>query len=219
MSDSVPAVLKRKMDIIIKNTEALAAKTRDWQLIKQYLANRLDDIELTDIQKDKLERYQFIYNQSVSGKYTESDIVRTVMRTYNVRIAQAYEDISSTKELFNTVLNLNKQFELKVQLEANRVYQIKANAMGDMKALASLEKNRILLVSQIPEKEDNPAENFEGHQLEAVFNPRLIGADPIDIMEMMKVINENRNVPLKIEQFAHLAFEDIPNERERTDSL
>ena len=210
--ESIPAVLKKTAEKILNSTDVLNARTRDWQTIKNFISNRVAEIKLTDTQQKKMERYQYIYNLSVSGKYTESDILSTLMKEYKIERTQAYEDLSCSKEIFSSVININKQFELNVQLQVNRKFQMKAEAVGDLKALAAFEKNRIALLAIIEEQEENPADMFEGHQYEAVFNPALIGAAPIDINELMNVVNEKRKVKIKRELFEHLDFEDIPHE-------
>ncbi|MFC4261927.1 hypothetical protein ACFOWM_03490 [Ferruginibacter yonginensis] len=208
----LPNALKQKAAKIARSVESLAERTNDWQLIQQYLCNRIADIKLTEKQQDKLQRYQFIYNQSVSGKYTESDILNSVMKLFNIELTQAYEDLKATKEIFSSVINVNKKFELNIQLQVNRNLQRKAESLGDLKASAALEKNRIALLAMIEEEEENNAESFEGHTIEATFNPSLIGADKVDLKELMDVINNKRKAKLNPKLFEHLEFVDIPHE-------
>jgi len=113
MKESLNTALVKKADQIRNATDILVSKTRDWQLIKQYLCGRLADMQLTAEQEEKLKRYQFIYNQLVSGKYTEQDVINQVVRIYNVGLPQAYEDKNATQEIFCSVLSINKRFEQK----------------------------------------------------------------------------------------------------------
>lgn len=216
MKEDVTKALVKRAEQVQKSAELLMAKTCDWQVIKQYLSNRLEEIELSPEQQKKLERYQYIYNQLVSGKYTDQEVVNQVTKIYSVKISQAYEDISCTREIFNAVININKQFELKLQLQINRNMLRKAEELSDLKAYAQLEKNRALLLKQLPEVEDNPAELFEGHTIEAVFDPRLLGAPDIDMKEVLKAVNEKRGKKINIDMFDDLPYEEMNDDNEAT---
>lgn len=210
---SVNSALIKAANQVQAGAEILMAKTRDWQVIRNYLSNRLANIELTDEQQKKLDRYQYSYNQLVTGKYTDSEVVSQLTRIYQIKQSQAYEDLSCTRELFNTVCNINKRFEINLQLQINRKLLRKAEELNDLKAYAQLEKNRALLLKLLPEEEDTPAEHFEGHDIEAVFDPKLLGAPDIDIADILKVINEKRKVKIDIDAF----ITDIPHEDISTD--
>ncbi|MBC7509378.1 MAG: hypothetical protein H7320_11630 [Ferruginibacter sp.] len=210
---SITTALKKKAADIVRNVESLTERTRDWQMVKQYLSNRLGDLKLTEKQQVKMQRYQFIYNQSISGKYTETDILNAVMKMYGIEQTQAYDDLAASKEVFSSVVNINKKFELNVQLQVNRNLMRKAEEICDLKAAAAFEKNRIALLALIEDQEENPGELFEGHQFENVFDPAIIGAASVDLKELMTVINEKRKVKIKPELFQHLEFIDIPHEQ------
>jgi len=70
-----------------------------------------------------------------------------------------------------------------------------------------LKKNRVLLLSLLPDKEDSSSELFEGHSIEAVFDPTLLGAPAVDMQEVLKAVNEKRDKKINI--FDHLSFEDF----------
>lgn len=211
MKTDVTRALVKKAEQVQAATEVLIAKTRDWQTIKAYLSNRLVDFELTPDQTLKLQRYQYIYNQLVSGKYTDGEIVNQVIKIYHIKISQAYEDMTAARELFNSVLNINKQFEVKMQLQINRSMLRKAEEIGDLKAYAALEKNRHKLLELLPEEEENPAEMFEGHIIEAVFDPRLLGAPDVDMKAVLEAINEKRGKKIHIDMFEETTFEEVPD--------
>ena len=211
MKEDVTRALIKKAEQIQASTNLLLQKTNDWQTIKAYLSNRLSEDFLTDDQKLKKDRYQYIYNQLVSGKYTDLEICNQVMKLYGVKTAQAYEDISCTRELWNSVLNINKQFEIKLELQINRNMLRKCEELGDMKAFAAIEKNREKLLALLPDQEENPAEMFEGHTIEAVFDPRLLGAPDIDMKEVLKAINEKRDKKINIDMFDDIPYEELDN--------
>lgn len=215
MKTDVAKALMKKAESIQKATDALLETTRDWQTIKAYLSNRLGDaLELTPGQQEKLTRYTFIYNQLASGKYTEQEIVSqlTNKSLYNLSLSQSYEDLRCSREIFSSIINVNRTFEIKLQLEINRNLQRKAEELGDLKAAAAFEKNRALLLKLLPEEDQSPADMFEGHIFEAVFDPRLLGAPDVDMKEVLKVINEKRNKKIDIDLFEDIPFEDKPND-------
>jgi hypothetical protein len=83
-----------------------------------------------------------------------------------------------------------------------------------MKALAAFEKNKALLIKELPEVDDQSAEFFEGHTYELAFNPVLLGAPPITkeaMKELLNTINAKRNKKIKIDLFDELEFKDIPD--------
>lgn len=210
MKEDVSTAMQKKADQVMSAAEALMQNTNDWQVIKQFMCNRLKGLQLTPEQEKKLERYQFIYNQLVSGKYTDAEVISqlTNKKLYGLSISQAYEDINAAKELFPSVININKRFELHLALELNKLRQMKAEAMGDMKALAAFEKNRTLLLKELPEQEENPADMFEGHSIEAVFDPKLLGAPAVDLKEVLKAVNEKRGKKIRIDMFEELSYEE-----------
>ncbi len=216
MKEGATTALIKRAEQVQYGAELLMAKTRDWQTIQAYLSNRLEDLQLTETQLQKLKRYQFIYEQLASGKYTDTEVINQVVKQHKIKIAQAYEDMSCTREIYNNVININKQFEIKLQLQINRNMQRKAEELGDFRALAQLEKNRALLLKLLPDDDINPAEFFEGHEIEAVFDPRLLGAPDVNMKELLKTINEKRNKKINIDMFEELPFDDKKDEEATT---
>lgn len=220
MKSDVKDALVKRSEEVSKQAEFIMAKTRDWQLIKQYMSNRVQDITLTAEQQKKMERYQFIYNEIASGKSTDQQVVNQAKNIYKISLSQAYEDLNATKEIFSTVININKQFELSQALQLNTKYKAKAEEMGDLKALAMFEKNRKDLIKLLPEVEDNSADIFEGHTYEMVFDPTLLGAPAkVDMKELLTAINAKRGKKINIDMFPELEHEDIPNDDSNQETL
>ena len=200
MGSNVTNHLKRQAEAIRKGAELLVESINDWQVIKQYLTNRTKDLELTDIQQQKLNRYNFIYNQLVAGSYTETDVAYMSSVQYKVNIQQSYEDLSCTKELFATLFNFNKSFELHLQLNLNRTMLGKAQEKEDFVAYAMLERNRARLLAMLPQIEQE--ENwFEAHENIIQFDPALIGAEDVDMKEVLAYINDKRKIKINTELF------------------
>lgn len=206
MKEPVENYLERKAAEIKKGAEFLLEKTKDWQTIKRYLSNRFDDIKLTTRQQEKLQRYQFIYNQLCTGQYTEREIVTQTQKMYNLGSVQAYDDLNATKEIFSSFININKRFELKIELDIARDARRKCLAINDMKNVAAITKNIIAILSMIEDVEEFDKEAFEAHTIVAQFNPELLGAEPVDMKELLKEINAKRSAKIKIED---LPFEDL----------
>ncbi len=219
MSSNVSDKLMKRMQQVMQSTELMLEKTKDWQMIKAYESNRLfTDDYLTTQQKKKRDRYQYIYNQLVSGKYTEHEVVTMTMKRYQIKQQQAHEDLSCAKEIFTTVINIDRQFEINLQLQINRSLQRKAEEIGDLKAAAAFEKNRVMLLKLLPEQEESPADMFEGHEIEAVFDPKLLGAPDVDMKEILELINQKRKVKIDLEKVVtDIPFEEMNNEE--TDTL
>jgi hypothetical protein len=206
---SVLKIYQDKAEQVATATNLLVQKTRDWQVIKQYINNRIPELK-TDLQKEKLKRYQYIYDQLSSGRYTEREIVDQLKRLFNVQLAQAYEDLNCTRELFVTTLNINKRFELKLELESAKEMKRKCVEERDYKNAALYSKIITGLLSLIEDEEPNTAELFEGIKIEATFNPELLGAPPIsknDMRELMQSINAKRSKKINLDFIEDIEYE------------
>lgn len=205
-------ILTHKASQLQSATDILMEKTRDWQIIKQYLSNRFGDFELTPKQDEKLKRYQFVYNQLVSGKYTEKEVLSQLMNFFNIKIVQAYDDINATKEIFPSFININKRFEIITELQIIKDARRKCFELGDHKNAAAYSKVINSLVAMVEEQDDSAGELFEGHSIEATFDPRLLGAPDINMKDVLDAINAKRGVKINLDLFKHLDTEDIDHE-------
>lgn len=212
MKNDVKYELQKHTAEVEVQADLIMSKTRDWQMIKQYMANRMKEFKLTSEQIEKKTRYQFMYNEMMTGKSTDYQVVNMTKNHFEISLSQAYEDLKFTKEVFSDIINVDKIFDLQLSLELNRKYQAKADAIGDLKALASFEKNRESLLKQLPDQENRDAENFEGHTYELTFDPRLLGAPPVDMKKVLDAINAKRHKPINTDMFPELESEDIPDE-------
>lgn len=209
-------VLKNHAARISVAANFIVNTTKDWQIIKQYLTQRIQEINLTPYQQAKLERYQYMYNQLVSGKYTDQEVLTSTMKLYDLKERQVYEDLNCTRELFNCVININKRFELSAQLQINRNMLRKAEELCDFRAYAALEKNRALMLNQIEDIAENDGDIFQGHEINAVFDPSLIGAEEINMDEVLKEINAKRKAKIKTSLFTDIPYEPV---NEKTNPL
>lgn len=204
-------ILKETADKIAASARNAMEHIRDVQVLQQFMKNRISEIDLSAAQKRKLERYQYIYNARVSGKYVDKDIVHQLQQHFKIEINQAYLDLRAADELFTTIINIDKRFNYYLMLQLNSDYQRKCLDMGDMKSLAKFEKNRADILKQIEDLDEGAGELFEGHEFEVTFDPTLLGAKPISKKEMtdlLKQINEKRNKKINTNLIESLEFEE-----------
>lgn len=212
-NEKVTTLLRIKSEQVRSGAQLLMSKTRDWQVIRQYLCNRMNDIELTKDQQKKLDRYQFIYSNLASGKYLKHEVINMVMKMYEVSQRQVYDDLNCTQEIFSSVVNINKLFEMQLELESAKDMKRKCIEVGDIKTAAIVQKNIIALTALLPDEELSLGEDFEGHTIEAVFDPRLLGAPDIDMNEVLTAINAKRKIKIKTDLFENIPFDQTTDEK------
>ena len=208
---TVLELLKKRADQVRSATEIIVQHTSDWQKIKQFINNRLGDISLTENQSKKYKRYQYMYNQLVSGKYTENEVINQVSKVFEISVEMAYHDLKCAQELFNYTLRIDKSFELKMELEAARKMRIKCEEIGDFRTAAAVQKNIIAILHEIEDDPDSQAELFEGINIEPVFNPALLGVPEISkeqMKDLLSSINAKRNKKLSLSIIEDLDFEE-----------
>lgn len=208
-NEKVHELLIRKAERIRSGAEVLVEKTRDWQVIKEFMCNRHEEIELTPQQQKKLDTYQFINNQLSSGRYTLNEVATQVNRLYKVSLPVAYEYIRHSKELFSAVIFIDKQFEIKNEIEIAKQARQKCMEVFDFKAAQAFGKLIKDLLALLPDEENHPGEDFEGHTIEAVFNPALLGAPAVDMKKVLAALNEKRAVKINIDMFPELDTEEV----------
>lgn len=216
-NEKVTALLHIKSEQVRTGAEILMKQTRDWQVIKQYLCNRLNDLQLTAVQQNKLMRYQFIYANLSSGKYLKHEVIAMTMRNYDINQRQVYDDITCTQEIFSSVLNINKLFELQNQLEIAKSILRKCIEVNDMDNAAKIQKNILAITAMLPDEETSAGEDFTGHNFEATFDPRLLGSPDIDMHELLTAINAKRKVKINTDMFENISY--VQPTDEKADSL
>ena len=212
-NEKVDQLMMIKAEQVRSAAEILLEKTVDWQVIREFMSNRHNEIVLSDEQERKLTRYKFIYDQLSGGKYSKSQIIGQLMneKLYGVSISQAYEDIRCSGELFTSVIHFNKQFELNNEIEIAKAARAKCLEVFDFKNAAAFAKVIKDLIAIQPDEEDTPGKDFEGHTVEAVFDPQLLGAPDIDMKEVLAALNAKRKVAIKIDMFDNIEFEENDN--------
>lgn len=220
-NEKLQQLLIQKAESTAAGAAMLLEKTQDWQIIQEFISNRHAELILNPRQQEKLELYQYINNQLLSGKYTAAQLVTHLTKLYKRSFAQAYEDIRISKELFAALFTINKQWENNSELEICRMTRQKCIDIGDFKNGAVWQKRINELIAMQPDEEDTPGEYFKGHQLVAVFDPRLLGgsASQVNMKELLSVLNEKRQQKINIDMFEHINYEDIPTNGNDATSL
>lgn len=206
--------LTKKASEISGLTESLMEVTQDWQIILEFMKNRIETIRLTKKQQAKMQRYQFAYAQASSGRFTDEEVRNLLRAEYTIGHSQAYEDMRCMREIYTVVENPNKRYELMMMLHVNKKLMIKCEEKGELLTVALLEKNRIKILEQLVVEDENPAEDFKGHTYQPLFEPGLISDEVVDMKEVMKIINEKRNVKLDISKISatDIPYEDLDNQ-------
>lgn len=106
----------------------------------------------------------------------DKEIVEYDMRMFHVGHAQAYDDLHLTQVLLGNLQQTTKEFvRWKINHDLEEDLKI-ARRKGDMRAVASLEKNRIL--NNRTDKDDEPELEFDKivpQQFEMTDDPSVIG--------------------------------------------
>lgn len=216
-NERMEIILQNKANQVAESAALIWEKTRDWQMIREFMTNRFSEIELTEDQEHQLKIYQYVYDQLSTGKYSRTEIVASLNKLYNRSLRQAYDDIRISQELFSIADNFNKKFEINNELQICRQLRKQCVDLMDYKNAAIFSKRINELIAMQPEEDDSPADMFETHKIVGVFNPRLLGGPDIDMTEMQKMlqeINDKNNVKINTKMFENIPFTEIPDEND-----
>lgn len=146
----------------------------------------MDDDELmaqhiADSVRERLKRLRGLYAYWLQfpSKF-DKEIVDYDMRMFRVGRAQAYDDLHLTQVLLGSLQNASKEFmrwKINRDLEDDRQ---KALHKGDMRAVASIEKARIL--NNRTDKDDEPELEFDKivpQTFELTDDPTVIGIEKV----------------------------------------
>ena len=175
---------------LIRRAEWITQQTDDYQTIKAYMNARMGDISLNNRQQHKLERWQFIYNQLSTGKYTEQEVRQQLMKHFGTPENTSYTDMREAKELMSTTINLNKRFKIQVDIELLDLMKLKARESNNLDAYAKLQKVQNELYKMIPDEEEKPIDHFTPRQNIVQYNPALLGIAPIPEAQMKDLVDQ-----------------------------
>lgn len=192
----------------------ITEQTNDYQTIRAYMNNRFDQIKLTPGQTEKLRRWQYIYDQMSTGKYSDDDIRSQLEVHFSVDTQTARNDIRHAQELFSTTLSINKKFRIIMDLKLLDKMQRKAALDNQLDAYARLQKTKNELYKMLPDEEEMPGDYFQPRTNIFEFNPALLGVNPIDPSKLKALIEQ-----LKSDlQITDIDFEMIYDNPEDSDT-
>lgn len=174
---------------LIAKAEYMAEQTNDFQVIKSFMNNRFNDLtSLTPQQELKMKRWQFIYDQSSTGKYTDADIRNQLVTHFKITEHQAWDDMRKSQELFTKTLHFDKKFKMMIDLQLLDLMRAKAISNNDIDGFAKLQKQRNDLYRLIPDEEEQPGDYFKPIQLNYAFNPEYMGKTRVPSDKMKSLI-------------------------------
>lgn len=200
---------------MLRYAEHVTEMTNDYQTIKAFMSARAGDIKLSAKQQEKMKRWQFVYDQLSSGKFTEKEVRQQLMVHFNIEEPTAYRDIQESQELMATTLSINKIFKINCDIQLIEVLQRKANETHQLEAYAKLQKVKNELYKMLPDKEENPGDYFTPRQNIIDFNPALLGVAPVPEDQMKALFDQLKN------EFGIIDVEyvDLPKDAANTGTL
>lgn len=195
--------LQKHKEELISRAEWMAEQTNDLQTIKAYMTARFNDIKLSDKQKAKMARWQFVYDQLSTGRYTQLDIRWQLQNKFGISEGAAMLDIREASDVFGSTMNINKMFKIQLDIQLLDVMKQKARDTQQLDSYARLQKVQNELYKMLPDEDEVPADHFSPHQIIMKFDPSLLGIAPLRADKMKEL-------------FAQLSrehgIEDIPYE-------
>lgn len=180
--------LQEKQAKLMEQAEYAIGQTNDVQVVKAFLGNRLKNVDMTDTQRKKMERWQFAYAQRTSGKYTDVEVRTQLVRNYNISEVQAIRDMRDMEDVYTTVLSINKQFLIATRIKLLEIQLQKAAELNRADDYAKLEKVMFSYVALLPDTESEvPGDYFTPHTIVNQFNPKLINRQ-MDDKELKEVL-------------------------------
>ena len=204
-------VLQKNQMGLQARADWMAEQTNDYQLIKQYMSSRYDDLVLTDIQQLKLRRWQFIYDQLSSGKYSDDDVRHQVIQHFKISESQSYADMRTAKDLFSTTLYINKKFEIIKDIKLLEIMMRKAREANKGDDYAKLQKVKNELYKMLPDEDDVPADYFEPRKIEILYDPKILGVTPLSNQKMRDLLDLIARETGIVEDIDYTSVEDENN--------
>ena len=130
----------------------LYPESRDkMERIYAYLNGKLNAISAEESQV--LERCNFADNL-LRSRYTDNAVIDLLKKEFAVSRSTAYNDLVTTKYLFNSLSIEDKSYGLKLLLDINMKCLDKAILNNDLKAARDLQETRMKLLDRIEESVD-----------------------------------------------------------------
>jgi hypothetical protein len=145
-----------KTDVILLKPASLLTKTDNLdsrELIKEYLMAGGVGVELSDKNKEVLERWEFADEKirEHTGKLSRSEIANLIKNKFNCSIATAKADMVAAEYVFSSSNPLNKSHRISLRIEFLEKQIRLAAAANDYKAVGMMEKTLAKYIEMYPE--------------------------------------------------------------------
>ena len=118
-----------------------------------YMIDGKEKVSLSEVEKNKLDRYLFIYDQ-LNQKKSRHEVVNRVVAKFEITQGQAYKDLFNAQYVISSSISINEKFYEMFLLDSI-VETIRLSAKkGDFRAKAQAERN-LSIVLGYPKHEDN----------------------------------------------------------------
>lgn len=187
---------------------------------QKYIAvndDELRELHVNPLVLERLHRLRALYAYWLQfpDKY-DNEIVQYDMAMFHVGRAQAYDDIHLTQLLLGNIQQANKDFmrwKINKDLEADLKA---ARRASEYKAVAAIEKARIL--NNRTDKPDEPELEFDKivpQSFEPTDDPAVIGIEKIpDLRSKIKLLNKKYNDNVQFAEYEEIEEDDENGEAE-----
>jgi hypothetical protein len=152
------------------------------------MTNRVNEFTLSPMQEFKLKRYQFIYDQLSSGKYSDKEVREMTMKMFNIAENQAMSDMKTSQELFSTTLSVNKKFKILLQIQHLEKMQRKARDNNKLDEYSKLQRVMNELLRMLPDEIETPTDNFEPRKNVIMYDPSILGVQKVPDAEIKDLL-------------------------------
>lgn len=199
--------------ILSKKTDLMRFEESFDKIVKYYFADP-DDSKLSKVLKSQLERWKFVrvvYSSwQVSNKM---QVVNALRKEFGIEERQAYRDVECAQKLFVRLEDTNKEFERILLVESIKKNKAKAEAQGNLKAVAAFDANLIKIGGY--DKELEAPKIIQIIKNEMVYDPRLVGGEEIEDIEKLSrqfMTKKKKQLDTEFED-ADIIAEELQNAR------
>ena len=144
----------------------------DADLIRRYLTEPSSDVELSDALKFKLNRLTRCADL-IKQYGSRIKVTSALMKEFDLSPNQAYHDFQDTQEVFGSTPRNSRDFYLDILLGHITETRTKAMDKGDLKTVASCDKNMLLTIAEYFKNESIDWNKVQIPSITVGFFPQL----------------------------------------------
>jgi hypothetical protein len=140
----------------IRKSVSPAILSREFERVDnliQYLVLGKEKVQINEDEKNKLERYFFVYDQ-LNQKRSRHEVCNRIQAQFGVSRAQAYRDIFNAQYVITSSISIDEKFYEMFLLDSIIETIRLAAKKGDLRAKAQAERN-LSIVLGYPKHDDN----------------------------------------------------------------